>query len=247
MGKLDGKVAVITGSAQGIGKSIAAQLLADGAKLVISDINLEKARETAAGFVKSGGEAIAIAADVSKVDDADALVAQTIAKLGSIDILVNNAGITRDTLLIRMKENDWDAVIAVNLKGSFNCLKAAAKAMMKQRSGKIVNVSSVVGLMGNPGQTNYSASKAGLIGLTKSAAKELAPRGINVNAIAPGYIETEMTAILSEQAKEAFLSAIPLKRAGTPDDVAKVVSFLAGPESDYITGQVIQIDGGLLM
>jgi 3-oxoacyl-[acyl-carrier protein] reductase len=247
VGKLEGKVAVVTGSAQGIGKSIARQLMNEGAKLVISDINLEKAKETAAEFVNTGGEAIAIPADVSKPADAEALVSQTVDKLGSIDILVNNAGITRDALLIRMGEKDWDAVLNVNLKGSFNCLKAAAKVMMKQRSGKIVNVSSVVGLMGNFGQTNYAASKAGLIGLTKSSAKELAPRGITVNAVAPGYIETEMTAILSEQAKEAFLNAIPLKRPGTPEDVAHVVIFLASPDSDYITGQVIQIDGGLLM
>lgn len=247
MGKLDQKVAVVTGSARGIGKSIALQLIAEGAKVVISDINAESAEATAMELKNAGASVISIAADVSKVESAENLIEETVKVLGRMDILVNNAGITRDTLLIRMAESDWDAVIQVNLKGSFNCLKAAAKVMMKQRYGKIINIASVVGLMGNFGQANYSASKAGLIGLTKTAAKELGSRGINVNAVAPGYIETDMTKNLSDQAKESFLSVIPLKRPGTPEDVAKVVTFLASADADYITGQVIVVDGGLLM
>ena len=247
MGKLDQKVAIVTGSARGIGKSIAMQLISEGAKVVISDINAELSDATAMELKNTGADVVSIAADVSKVESAEHLIDETVKVYDQIDILVNNAGITRDTLLIRMAESDWDAVLQVNLKGSFNCLKAAAKVMMKQRSGKIINITSVVGLMGNFGQANYSASKAGLIGLTKTAAKELGSRGINVNAVAPGYIETDMTKKLSDQAKENFLSVIPLKRPGSPEDVAKVVSFLASPDSDYITGQVIVVDGGLLM
>jgi len=247
LGKLDQKVAIVTGSARGIGKSIAMQLISEGAKVVISDINAELSDATAMELKNTGADVVSIAADVSKVESAEHLIDETVKVYDQIDILVNNAGITRDTLLIRMAESDWDAVLQVNLKGSFNCLKAAAKVMMKQRSGKIINITSVVGLMGNFGQANYSASKAGLIGLTKTAAKELGSRGINVNAVAPGYIETDMTKKLSDQAKENFLSVIPLKRPGSPEDVAKVVSFLASPDSDYITGQVIVVDGGLLM
>ncbi len=247
MGKLDQKVAVVTGSARGIGKSIAMKLISEGAKVIISDINVESSNATAIELKNAGADVLSIAADVSKAESAEQLIQETVKTCGRIDILVNNAGITRDTLLIRMSESDWDAVIQVNLKGSFNCLKAAAKVMMKQRSGKIINIASVVGLMGNFGQANYSASKAGLIGLTKTAAKELGSRGINVNAVAPGYIETDMTKDLSDQAKESFLSVIPLKRPGTPEDVAKAVAFLASADSDYITGQVLVVDGGLLM
>jgi len=247
LGKLDQKVAIVTGSARGIGKAIARQLISEGAKVIISDINAELSDATAMELKNAGADVVSIAADVSKVESAEHLIDETVKIYSKIDILVNNAGITRDTLLIRMAESDWDAVLQVNLKGSFNCLKAAAKVMMKQRSGKIINIASVVGLMGNFGQANYSASKAGLIGLTKTAAKELGSRGIHVNAVAPGYIETDMTKKLSDQAKESFLSVIPLKRPGSPEDVAKVVSFLAGPDSDYITGQVIVVDGGLLM
>lgn len=247
MGKFDDKVAIITGSARGIGKAIAQRFILEGAKVVISDINEALANQSADEFKQTGGTALAITADVSEMAEAEALVTKTVAALGRVDILVNNAGITRDSLLIRMSENDWDAVIRVNLKGSFNCLKSVAKVMMKQRFGKIINISSVVGIMGNFGQANYSASKAGLIGLTKTVAKELAPRGITVNAIAPGYIETEMTAALSDQVKETFLNGIPLKRAGKAEDVANAVIFLASREADYITGQVLQVDGGLLM
>lgn len=245
--RLAGKVALVTGGARGIGKAICEALAADGAKLAIADILEEVAAGAAAEFVAKGVDAKAFVANVAKSADVDKMVDDVIAAFGKVDILVNNAGITRDTLLIRMKEEDWDAVLAVNLKGTFNCIKAVARPMMKARSGKIVNIASVVGIIGNAGQANYSASKAGVIGLTKTAARELAPRSINVNAVAPGFIQTEMTAHLPEEAKEAFLRNIPLHRAGTAQDVAKVVRFLAGDESDYLTGQVICVDGGLVM
>jgi len=244
---LQGKVALVTGGARGIGKAICTKLAEDGAKLAIVDILMDVAQETAAEFRARGVSAAAFAANVADPGDVDAMVKAVVAEFGSVDILVNNAGITRDTLIVRMKESDWDAVIAVNLKGTFNCIKAVARPMMKARSGKIINIASVVGVMGNAGQANYSASKAGVIGLTKTSAKEFASRGINVNAVAPGYIQTEMTEKLSEEAKNAFLTVIPLGRPGTAEDVAGVVHFLAGAASDYVTGQVINIDGGLVM
>ena len=244
---LEGKVALVTGGARGIGKAICDRLADEGAKLAIVDIMLDVAEETAKEFRSQGVEAEAFAANVAKVEDADATVKAVLDKFGSVDILINNAGITRDTLIMRMKEADWDAVIAVNLKGTFNFIKACTRPMMKQRSGKIVNVASVVGVMGNAGQANYSASKAGVIGLTKTAAKELATRGVQVNAVAPGYIVTDMTGKLSEAATEAFLSVIPMKRGGTPEDVANVVYFLSSEDSSYVTGQVINIDGGMVM
>jgi 3-oxoacyl-[acyl-carrier protein] reductase len=245
--RLEGKVALVTGGARGIGKAICARFAKEGAKLAIVDILMDAASATAEEFLKAGTEAIPIAANVVKFEDAERAVRETVEKFGKLDILVNNAGITRDTLIMRMKEEDWDAVINVNLKGTFNFIKAATRPMMKERSGKIVNVASVVGVMGNPGQANYSASKAGVIGLTKTAAKELATRNITVNAVAPGYIMTDMTKNLSQQATEAFMRVTPMQRAGTPEDVANVICFLSSSDSDYVTGQVINIDGGLHM
>ena len=244
---MDQKVAVVTGSARGIGKAIAKTLAQQGFQVVICDIDYETVIATAKEIEQLGTQTLAVKVNVTDVAEVEHLFAETMKKFGRVDVLINNAGITRDNLLIRMNETDWDSVIAVNLKGSFNCLKAAAKIMMKQRSGKIVNVASVVGVMGNVGQANYAASKGGVISLTKSAAKELAARNITVNAVAPGFIETEMTKNLPENVKQAFLNVIPLKRAGQPEDVANAVSFLISPAADYITGQVIQIDGGMVM
>lgn len=244
---LNGKVAVVTGGARGIGKAICEELAHDGAKLAIVDILKDVAEQAAADFQKRGVDAKAFVANVAKADDVEKLMDEIMAAFGKIDIFVNNAGITRDNLMIRMKEEEWDAVIAVNLKGVFNCMKAVARPMMKARSGKIINIASVVGIIGNFGQANYSASKGGVIALTKTGARELAPRSINVNAVAPGFIITDMTEKLTPEAKEAFLKNIPLARGGTPQDVAHVVRFLAGPESDYLTGQVICVDGGMVM
>jgi 3-oxoacyl-[acyl-carrier protein] reductase len=246
-GRLTGKVALVTGGARGIGKAICQRLADEGASLAIVDIMLDVAETTAAEFRAQGVNAMAFAANVAKPEDADSTVAAVLEKFTKLDILINNAGITRDTLMLRMTENDWDAVIAVNLKGTFNFIKAAIRPMMKSRYGKIVNIASVVGRMGNAGQANYSASKAGVIGLTKTAAKEFATRNITINAVAPGYIQTDMTNKLSEEATQAFMQVIPMKRAGTPEDVAKVVYFLCSDDSSYVTGQVINIDGGMLM
>lgn len=246
-GKLEGRIAVVTGGARGIGKAICERLASEGATLAIVDILKEVADETVEEFKEKGVKAIAFGANVAKPEEADNTIKAVVEELGKIDILVNNAGITKDTLMMRMSEADWDAVIDVNLKGTFNFIKAAMRPMMKNKYGKIINVASVVGRMGNPGQANYAASKAGVIGLTKTAAKELASRNINVNAVAPGYIQTDMTKDLPDQAKDAFMTVTPMKRAGTAEDVAGVVYFLCSPDSDYITGQVINIDGGLLM
>ena len=239
-----GKVVIVTGSARGIGKSIAQRFSEAGAKVVISDLDQDAVSAVAS---EMPGEAVGIKANVTDAADVDSLIKQAVEKYGRVDVVVNNAGITRDTLMIRMDEKDWDMVLDINLKGSFLVTKSAAKVMMKQRSGRIVNVSSVVGLFGNAGQTNYSASKAGLIGLTKSAAKELGARGVTVNAVAPGFIETEMTSALSEAAREAFLERTVIKRAGSPDDVASAVMFLASDDAAYITGHVIAVDGGMAM
>ena len=244
---LGGKVALVTGSGRGIGAAIAFKLAEAGCNLVISDIDLNSAEQTAAKIKQMGRDAVALQADIAKFEQADNLIKGTIEKLGNIDILVNNAGITRDNLFMRMSEAEWDAVMSVNLKGTFNCTKAVTRPMMKQRSGKIINISSVVGVMGNVGQANYAASKAGVIGLTKSVAKELGARNIQVNAVAPGYIQTDMTKELKESAKQAFLNIIPLQRAGEAQDVAHTVLFLASPLSDYITGQVLHVDGGMVM
>lgn len=246
-GKLNEKVAIVTGGARGIGKAICEKLASQGASLAIVDILLDVAEATAAEFRSKGVQAEAFKCNVAVPAECDEMVKAVVEKMGGVDILVNNAGLTRDTLMIRMTEQDWDLVLSVNLKGTFNLTKAVFKPMSKRGSGKIVNIASVVGRMGNVGQANYSASKAGVIGLTKTTAKEFASRNITCNAVAPGFIQTDMTGKLSEEARKAFLDHIPLKRPGTPEDVANVVCFFASPESDYVTGQVLNICGGLLM
>ena len=245
--KLKGKVALVTGAAQGIGKAVALLLARHGADIVVSDINLEKAEETAKEIESTGVNAMAVKLDVASLSDVERTVAAILEKFAKIDILVNNAGITRDKLILRMTEEDWDLVLKVNLKGTFNCTKAVVKHMAKQRSGKIVSIASVVGEMGNAGQVNYSASKAGVIGLTKTIAREFAQRGINVNAIAPGYIETPMTEVLPEKVKEELKRLIPMERLGKPEDVAEAVLFLVSEESNYITGHVLKVNGGIYM
>ncbi len=245
---LDAKVALVTGGSRGIGRAVAISLAKNGAKVIINFAgNANAAQEVLAEIKSIGGEAIAIQADVSSLESVEHMVQEIIDTYGRIDILVNNAGITRDTLLMRMKEQDWDAVINTNLKGIFNCTKAVSRYMLKQKSGKIVNMSSVVGLMGNAGQANYAAAKAGVIGFTKATAKEFAARGITVNAVAPGFISTDMTAILSEQVKADLNGKIPLGRLGTPEDIAGVVLFLVSDAANYITGQTLNVDGGMVM
>jgi len=245
--KLDNKIAVVTGAAQGIGKVIAMHLVKKGASLVLCDINLEMAKEAAREIEEAGGKCLALKSDVSNMQDAEKIIKDAVEHFGSLDILVNNAGITRDNVLIRMKEEQWDQVMAVNLKGTFNVTKAAIKVMMRKKSGKIVNIASITGLMGNAGQANYSASKAGVIGFTKSIAREYADRGITVNAVAPGFIETAMTDAIPEREREELIRQIPVKKLGTPEDVANAVCFLASEEASYITGQVIGVNGGLYM
>jgi 3-oxoacyl-[acyl-carrier protein] reductase len=247
MFSLQGKVALVTGASQGIGEAIAKRLAAQGATVVCAARTLRKLQEVADAITEAGGKSDVVVADLSDTASVKAAVATTVERHGAIHILVNNAGITRDKLLIQMKEEDWDAVIDTNLKGAWAAIQAATKPMMKQRWGRIINIASVVGQMGNPGQANYVAAKAGLIGLTKSVARELASRNVTANAVTPGYIETAMTAGLPDDVKAEFTKQIPLGRMGTPDDISSAVAFLASEEAGYITGQVLSVNGGMLM
>jgi len=245
--RLENKVAFITGAAQGIGREIALTFASEGADIVVGDINLQKAIKTQSEIEALGRKALALELDVADYAQLTQGINKILDKFGKVDILVNNAGITKDNLMLRMGDAEWDAVLSVNLKGTFNCTKAVSRLMIKQRCGKIINIASIIGIIGNAGQANYSASKAGIIALTKTAAKELASRNINVNAVAPGFIQTEMTARLPEGLKQKMREAIPLGRFGSPGDVAAVCVFLASEEASYITGQTIIVDGGMVM
>jgi 3-oxoacyl-[acyl-carrier protein] reductase len=245
---LEGRTAIVTGAARGIGKAIAETLAARGASIAVVDLRMDLAEETASEIAaKSGIEAIALEADVSNRESVNAMIKSAVDQLGKIDILVNNAGITRDGLIMRMKESDWDMVLDINLKGAFNCSQALARPMMKQRYGRIINISSVSGIVGQAGQANYSSSKAGIIGLTKALAKEFGSRNITVNAVAPGFIETVMTKELPEEIRDFSLKLTPMGRFGTPQDIANAVAFLAAEESSFITGVTLQVDGGMVM
>jgi 3-oxoacyl-[acyl-carrier protein] reductase len=246
--QVEGRVSIVTGASRGIGRAIAVELGRNGGQVVVNYVGRqEEARETAKMVEAVGGRAIVEQADVSIAADADRLVESALAAFGRLDVVVNNAGITRDTLILRMKDEEWDAVLNTNLKGAFHLIRSAARPMMKQRFGRIVNIASVVGLIGNAGQANYVSAKAGLIGLTKSAARELASRNITVNAIAPGFIETDMTAELPGDLVAKMKEQIPLGKFGKPEDVAKAVAFLASDDAAYITGQVLNVDGGMVM
>lgn len=248
MMKFEGKTAVVTGGSRGIGRAVCLELAAGGANVVLCYAGNEAAaQETAQAVEAMGAKALVVRCDVSDAVQVDALVKSAVEAFGRIDILVNNAGITRDNLLMRMSEADFDAVVAANLKGAFLCMKAVSRLMLKQRYGRVVNLSSVVALRGNAGQVNYAASKAGIVGMTKSLAKELASRGVTVNAVAPGFIETDMTAALSEAARSAAQGSIPMGRLGGPEDVARAVGFLASDDAAYVTGQVLAVDGGMAM
>jgi 3-oxoacyl-[acyl-carrier protein] reductase len=243
--ELAGEIALVTGGSRGIGRSIAESLASAGAQVVVVARNAEGAEQAAAAL--PGGPHRGLSCDVSNGGAVSEVVARIAEELGPVSILVNNAGVTRDNLLLRMKEDDWDAVMSINLRGAFNTVKAVAKGMMKRRGGVIINITSVVGLTGNAGQANYAASKAGLVGFTKSVARELASRGIRCNAVAPGYIRTDMTSELGEAQTDALQASIPMGRLGEPEDIAEVVRFLAGPSARYITGQVLAVDGGMVM
>ena len=245
--KFRDKVVLVTGSAQGIGREIALSFAREGADVVISDVNLEKAVQTSKEVEALGRKSLAIELNVIDFKKVEESLNKILDKFTKVDILVNNAGITKDNLMLRMSDADWDAVINVNLKGTFNCTKALSRVMMKQRYGKIINIASIIGIIGNAGQANYSASKAGIIALTKTTAKEFASRNINVNAVAPGFIQTDMTAKLSEEVKQKMLAVIPLNKLGSPVDVANACMFLASDEASYITGQTIVVDGGMVM
>ena len=248
MNRFEGKTAIVTGASRGIGREIALQLAQEGAKVAVNySGSKDKADEVVQQIKDTGGEAFAIQADVSNSDSVKTMVDMTIETFGSIDILVNNAGITKDNLLVRMKEDEWDDVININLKGVFLCTKGVSRQMMRQRAGKIVNVASIVGVSGNAGQANYVAAKAGVIGFTKTTAQELAARNINVNAVAPGFITTDMTDALNEDVKNQMLANIPLGKLGSPENVAKTVMFLLSEDAAYITGQTIHVDGGMVM
>jgi 3-oxoacyl-[acyl-carrier protein] reductase len=245
---LTGKVAVVTGAGRGIGRAIALKLAQLGASIVINyRSSAKEAEEVISEIRNNGGKAEMVQGDVSSFEDSEKVIKFAVESFGRLDILVNNAGITKDTLLLRMKEEDFSKVLDINLKGVFNCTKHASNIMLKQKSGRIINISSVIGLIGNAGQANYAAAKAGIIGFTKSVAKELGTRGITANSIAPGFITTDMTEVLSEKVKEKLLENVPLKRLGSPEDVANLAAFLASDNASYITGQVINVDGGMVM
>ncbi len=244
---MTGQTAIVTGGGRGIGKAISIALAKKGVNVVVVGTNIDIASQTAEELVDHGVRSISIKADVSQTDDVKNIFEKTLSEFGKVEILVNNAGITRDSLIIRMKDEDWDAVLNVNLKGTFLCTREAVKIMIKQKYGRIINISSIVAFMGNPGQANYSASKAGIAGITKTIAKEYAGRGITVNAIAPGFITTAMTETIPENIKNEMLKAIPMNRFGTIEDIANGVVFFASPEAGYITGQLLHINGGMYM
>ena len=245
--KLSNRIALVTGASRGIGKAICLAFASEGADIVALDVKAEWLEETTREIEAGGRKCLALAADVSKHSEVRQAVDAALGQMGRVDILVNNAGITRDNLLLRMSEAEWDAVLSVNLKGAFNCTRAVVRAMVKQRYGRIINISSIIGLRGNAGQANYAASKAGLIGLTKASAQELASRQITVNAIAPGFIETQMTQKIPEESRKRLLELIPQKKLGQPEDVARLAVFLASDDASYITGEVIRVDGGMAM
>jgi 3-oxoacyl-[acyl-carrier protein] reductase len=247
MFNLSNKIAIVTGASRGIGSAIAHNLSKAGAKVVLISRSIDALKSVESEIKSNGGEAISITADVSNLESFTNAISQVVETWGTVDILINNAGITKDNIILRLKEEDWDAVIDINLKGCFNGIKAVARPMLKARSGRIINITSVIGLIGNSGQSNYAASKAGILGLTKSIAKELGPRNITVNAIAPGYIQTEMTGNLDQTSKDNLMKSIPLQRLGKPEEIASLVCFLASEEAAYITGQTLNVDGGMVM